>query len=233
MDGVGVAEAAAQLGISPQRVRHLLASGRLAGHQISGRWVIDPAGLNRPEVSAGRPMSSRMAWGFVELLEGDRPDGLAPSEVSRLRNRARDLAGAADPALMLRSWLPNRAERVELVADVSAIAALSKDERLVPSGVSDPRAGLSAGHEVEGYVQRNDAAGLRRDHLLLPVDEAGQPANVVLHVVEHPASSPSPWLLVMADLADRAGPRETSRLEELLEQRLIQAAKRSRRCLIT
>jgi hypothetical protein len=224
MNGVGVAQAAARLGISQQRVRHLLESGRLPGQQVSGRWVIDPAGLNRPEVSAGRPMSSRMTWGLVELLEGDRPEGLAPSEVSRLRRKARVLASAVDPALVLRSWLPNRAVRVELVADASSIAELGEDERLVPSGVSDPRAGLSASHEVEGYVRRQDVAGLRRDHLLLPVDVAGQAANVVLHVVEHAVPAPAPWVLLLADLADRAGPRETARLEELLAQRFSQVS---------
>jgi len=224
MDGVGVTQAAARLGVSPQRVRQLLESGRLPGQQVFGRWVIDPAALNRPEVSAGRPMSSRMAWGLVELLEGDRPEGLAPSEVSRLRRKVRSLASALDPALVLRSWLPNRAVRVKLVAEPSAVGRLREDERLVPSGVSDPRAGLSAAHEVEGYVRRQDVAGLRRDHLLLPVDVAGQAANVVLHVVERPVPTPAPWVLLLADLADRAGPRETARLEELLAQRLSQVS---------
>src|SRR5262245_74781 len=74
---VGVAEAAAQLGVSPQRVRQLVQEGLLPARRIGGRWVFDTRTLARRAENRrpGRPLSPRVAWGLIGLLEsGQAPD---------------------------------------------------------------------------------------------------------------------------------------------------------------
>lgn len=119
---------------------------------------------------------------------------------------------APDALAVLRSWLPSRSEVRHLQAqDVQGLLA---DERAVASGVSDPRAGMSAASFAEVYVHEDDADELVVDHLLVPVSRAR--ANVRLHVAPILPPVPVPELLVIADLADADGPREESRARELL-----------------
>jgi len=68
MSMLGVAEAAAELGVSPRRVRPMLADGVLAGERVGRAWVIDFNDLehvehHRPEV--GRPWSPASAWAVL------------------------------------------------------------------------------------------------------------------------------------------------------------------------
>ncbi len=46
MDPVAVAEASNVLGVSPRRVRQMLADGQLAGSRIGRQWLIDRADLD-------------------------------------------------------------------------------------------------------------------------------------------------------------------------------------------
>ena len=156
-------------------------------------------------------MSPRMAWALVVLSGGGRPDWVEPRESYRLR-RALDRRAADDePELLLRSWLASRAERRRLsAADVSG---LRSDARVVLSGLSDERVGLSAAKDVEGYVRAGDAAAVIRDHLLI---DAGPSADVVLHVSPLLMEAPVPLLLLAADLADHDGPRELARAREFI-----------------
>jgi hypothetical protein len=211
---IGVAEIAAQLGISERRTRDLLASGRLPGRLVSGRWLADEAALPRSRVQS-RPMSARVAWEFIWLLSGTPHYSLSQPEQSRLRGKLRELFVSPYPAGLLRSWLPNRARQLDYAIAPADILGLLDDALLVPSGISDPRAGLSAGGEAEGYVHHDDLAGLATAFLM---SRAGR-ANVRLHVVDLRPPRPAPLGLVLADLADRDGPREDARVEVLLGER--------------
>jgi len=85
----------------------------------------------------------------------------------------------------------------------------------VPSGISDPRSGVSGGHGSEFYAQPGTLQQVMRRHLLVE-DPAGQ-----VRLREAPVSldAPVPLLLIAADLAERGGPREMRRAVELLEER--------------
>lgn len=208
---VGVAEVAERLGVSERRVRQLLVSGRLPARQVSGRWLIDEAAIPRSR-RLSRPMSPRVAWAFISLLSDDPVGSLSQPEQSRLRAKHRELLASPEATSLVRSWLPRRARLVRCAVAARDASDLLGDARLVPSGLSDPRSGLSAGTEVEGYVHDDHLAELASDYLL---SVAGR-ANVWLHVADRRLSRPAPIGAVIADLADHDGPREDSQVVSLL-----------------
>jgi hypothetical protein len=210
---VGLIEVAEQLGVSERRARQLVASGQVPARRVSGRWLVDEAAIPRsPRLS--RPMSARVAWEFIELLSGQRPAAITQPEQSRLRAKRRRLLESADPAALLRTWLPRRARLERLAIAPRDAAGLLDDARLVPSGISDRRSGMSAHAEFEGYVHVDDLAGLVADHLM---SRSGR-SNVWLHVSERRLGRPAPLGAVMADLADHDGPREDGRIRSLLRE---------------
>ncbi len=207
---VGVPEASRLMGVSVARARRLAAEGRIDAHLVGGRWLVDAASLpSAPRRS--RPMSPRMAWALVVLSDGGKPDWVEPRESYRLRRALDRLAADDEPELLLRSWLASRGDRRRLSAP--DVQTLRSDARMVLSGLSDARAGLSAAGYVEGYVQADDADAVIRDHLLI---DAGRSADVVLHVSPLLPEVPVPLLLVAADLADHDGPRELARARALI-----------------
>jgi hypothetical protein len=152
-----------------------------------------------------------MAWALVMLSAGRRADWVEPRESYRLRRALDRLVADDEPELLLQSWLASRADRLLLSApEVDAVRA---DPRLVVSGVSDVRSGLSAAGEAEVYVRAEDAAAVRREHLLI---DAGSGANVILHVSPMAPDRPVPLLVLAADLADHDGPRERARARQLI-----------------
>jgi hypothetical protein len=152
-----------------------------------------------------------MAWALLDVLSGHTPD-VAASEKARLEAKAAALVQSGEAPQLLRSWLPRRAELLRLSAAPSDLAALRADARFVVSGVSDPRSGMSAAGEAEGYVMRADLPSLTRDFLL---SSAGRP-NVWLHVSDRRLPAEVPLALIAADLADHDGPREDARVLDLL-----------------
>ena len=97
----------------------------------------------------------------------------------------------------------------------SDLADLKADERVVPSGVSDPRAGVSAADLVEAYVDRRDLAAVQSDFLL----SAKGNHNVLFHVMDGPVPfSPVPLPVLIADMADHDGPREDAAAAALIRQ---------------
>lgn len=207
---IGIAEAARVMGVSVARARRLAADGRIHARLVGGRWLVDTAYLpSAPRRS--RPMSPRIAWALIVLSGGGKPDWVEPQEAYRLRRALKRLAADDEPELLLRSWLASRGDRRRLSAPDPQ--ALRSDARLVFSGLSDDRAGLSAAANVEGYVHADDAQAVFRDHLLI---EAGPSAGVVLHVSLMLPEAPVPLLLVAADLADHDGPRELARARDLI-----------------
>lgn len=208
---VSVTDIARARGVSARRVLQLIREGEIVARQVGGRWLIDERELNR-RPRLGRPMSTRMAWAFVSLLSGEDPGGLDPAESARLKARIAKLRDAAEPAALLSSWLRARGDLQKLRIPDLAIPELAGDARLLLSGVSDPRSGLSATHQVEGYARPEDVVGLERDHLLIPSIEP----NVYLHIADVALGPDVPLGLVIADLADHNGPREDAQVRRLL-----------------
>lgn len=203
-------------GISPQRVRELLRNGSIPGHRIGRQWLVDQAAFAQRS-HPGRPMSPPMAWALISALGGDQPvDNLSPIQWSRLRKYRDRLAHSECPAALLSSWLRQRGERLVYRAADADVNDLGNDPRLMPSGISDPRAGISSGDSVEVWLRDvMSLDGVVSDYLLLP-DQKGQ---VVIHRGREHREPQPPLGLVIADLADWNGPREDGRVAELLAAR--------------
>lgn len=205
---VGVSEAAERLGISRQRVLQMIADQRLPAQRIGQSWSIDAADLARHRVPVGRPLSMNMARGFLDMAAGMRPE-LSARDISRLRvnmiRLVREVESDGDPAGLLRSWLPRRAARRELsVADADLSNAFA-DERIVLSGVSDKRAGMSSPRVGEGYVDEQAAGQFFDDYFIVEADSRAR-ANLIVHVaLVIPPISP---VVIAADLSDYRGGRE-------------------------
>ncbi|MGH9009300.1 MAG: helix-turn-helix domain-containing protein [Acidimicrobiia bacterium] len=179
---VGVAEASAWLGVSPQRVRQLAQEGLLPARRLGGRWVFDTEALDRRIETrrVGRPLSPRVAWGLIGLLEsGEAPD-LDPAERSRLRSRLR-----SGPELgELAQWCRNRSHVHWLAGHRSAPSRLLHMGGAVPTGASAP------GHDVldlgsaEVYLSADDAKRAISQLHLHPADPAS--ANAVIRIPRAP-----------------------------------------------
>ncbi|MBW0252460.1 helix-turn-helix domain-containing protein [Cellulomonas sp. PS-H5] len=203
---VSVREAADALGVSDRRVRQLVASGRIRARRVGSQWLVDGASLPiAPRRS--RPLSPTEAW---LLLATDQAPGARPG---RWRDRRDRLRTDPSPETLLASWAAARGDRL-LFATREPRGVLD-DPAVVRSGLSDPRAGISAADLAEGYVRRDDLDSVRRRHLLRPA--TGRP-DVVLHVVAVLPTDPVPPLVLAADLAEHDGPRELARASELIAQ---------------
>lgn len=198
---LSVPEAAERLGLTPQRVNALLLSGQIRGRKVGGRWVIEESETLKLR-RLTRPMSQRVAW--AAILGPDNADWLSQPDRSKLKSRLRQLASHEQPGRQIASWLASRANPIDLSAPAGAASRLAGDPDLVPSGISDPRSGLSGGSEIEFYAQPGKLEHVIRRHLLVESPSG----NVRLREAAVPLANPVPLLLLAADLADRNGPRE-------------------------
>ncbi|NRQ49516.1 excisionase family DNA-binding protein [Aeromicrobium stalagmiti] len=219
MSSMSVPEAANHLGVSRQRVLQMIADGVLPAQRIGRSWAIadvdvDVARHYRP---SSRPLSRAMSAHLLRLAAGSRPR-IDDQELWRLRQyllRLADAASAPDgnPADVLRSLLRRRADRLASSVAPSDIPEIVSDERLVVSGVSDPRSGMYSSHVAEGYVDGDVAQAFLASHFIVPAPSSPR-ANVVIHV-SSPLPPVSP-LLIAADLADYRGDREDNQAREVL-----------------
>jgi hypothetical protein len=211
---VGVPELAKIIGVAESRARFLVASGRIPGQLVGGRWVIDQAdATNFRKAVAGRPLTERGAWQFIEAVSGIASQDLNAVERHRLSRRTARFHAADDPISMLISLLARRGDRVLLSAAPSDHSGLRQDPRLRLSGVSHPEAGLLAA-EVEACIARRDLPGLVKGWFLVPAGPGARP-NVLIHAVETvPDKVPS--IVVAADLAEHRGIREQQAALEII-----------------
>ena len=210
---VSVGEVADRLGVSPRRVRERIELGDLEARRVGRSWVVDESQIARSR-RVSRPMSVRVAWAFLDLLAGGRAESVSQPERSRLQRKQEQLVSSVDdgPALV-RSWLRRRAMPLWLSAPTSDLEDLRQDNRLVLSGVSDARSGISAAEVVEAYVNRRNLAAVQSEYLL---SLRGR-HNVLLHVMDVPMpSDPVPLPVLIADLADHDGPRESAAAAALI-----------------
>jgi hypothetical protein len=146
--------------------------------------------IAKGDIKARRSMSPKMANAFID----------------------KGLRHHDQPALLLSSWLRKRAEVNKLRAHPADLRRLLLDKRIVASGISDPRSGISASDFVEGYGRKNSLKQLQKDYLLVPSEDP----NVLLRIINIRMPDPLPMGYVLADLADHVGPREGSQVERLL-----------------
>ncbi|MCB2412436.1 helix-turn-helix domain-containing protein [Demequina sp. TTPB684] len=200
---ISVAEAAARHGVSPQRIRALIASGQLRAERAGRDWRVDPVSLEVADSRSSRPLSSRMAVALVAMASGGSPEGLDSSERSRAGARLARLKESPEPARLLRSWLANLEPRRLYVC--KDLEFLREEQCLRPAGVSLPGSELNGAGFFEARVDAPDLDDVVARHML----REGGPAeaNVVLHVA-HSALDPDAWLLhafYLAQHGDRSG----------------------------
>ena len=201
--GISVAEAAARRGVSPQRIRALIAAGQLRAERAGRDWVVDPVGLEVTDARVSRPLSRRMAVALIGVAAGENPEGLDPSERARAHSRLERLRRSAEPAQLLRSWMANfEPRRLYACKDLEF---LREDPRLRPAGISLPGSELNGAGLLEARVEPRDLDAVVSRHLLRESGPAD--SNVVLHIGD-PALDPDAWLLhafYLAQYGDRSG----------------------------
>ena len=92
---------------------------------------------------------------------------------------------------------------------------LRDDQRLLPSGVSDPRAGLSDAGFIEGHAADADLLALERAFLLVRSDDR---PNVLLHVDSDRPGDPVPLGRLIIELAHHDGARERAAASDLVRR---------------
>ncbi|MFV2144845.1 helix-turn-helix domain-containing protein [Isoptericola sp. G70] len=210
MSEISVAQAADLMGVSPVRVRQLAASGAISARKVGNQWLVEPRSVRRV-APVTRPMARRTAWGLLELSAGRSPGWLDAHDRHRLRKQLSRLADDPQSARLAASWLSRRAERLELR---TAEPLPLDDHRLVPSGVSDPRAKISAPGFFEGYVHVDELDEVMADHEL--VEAGSRPGNVVLHVTPLVPEPPLPLLATVVDLVEHGPGREYAVAQQLM-----------------
>lgn len=214
---VAVSEAAERLEVSRQRVLQMIADQRLPAQRVGQSWSIKEADIARHRVPVGRPLSTDMAQGLLDLAAGIRPE-LSSRDISRLRANmirlVREVRSEGDPAGLLRSWLPRRAHRREMSVAEADLAEVLADDRLIISGVSDKRAGMSSPRMGEGYVDEQVARDFVDDHFIVEADDRAR-ANLIVHVAMIvPPISP---VVIAADLSDYRAGREDRQAQMVLK----------------
>ena len=222
-DVLTVREAAAQLGISGQRVRQLISAGSLPARRSSSGWLIradDVAG--RGCRAPGRPASPRTAWAVLCMLssaiEPDAAQAHPCVSDPRLRYHAmhvlRAMPDPADDPGRWRALLSSRSRVERMWVHPGLMSRLIEDPQVNAGGdlaAARIGEGLSATGIRDLYVTEQDTERIAASYRLRP-DPDGQ---VILHVV--PSSVPEnliavrdglvPAAAAAADLLDEDDPR--------------------------
>ncbi len=215
---MSVAEAAAALGLTRQRVAQLVGEGALRSRRIGSQTLV-----RRDDVEAridlhpagGRRFSPRRAWALILLADGVVPPGLdAPT-----RSRLRSVAGRG--LWDVRARLGSRAERRGLRAHSSDLARLAAADGAVRTGprfASEAGLGLVAPDAaVELYVDAATARRLERQYSLRPSDDPNVLLRVVPDEVRAWLTGPlAPRSAVALDLAEDRDPRSQAVAREAL-----------------
>lgn len=218
-DWMSSAEAADRLGLTPGRVRELIASGALGARRVGNRFLVSRADVEAratTRVAAGRPFSPRRAWALLLLASGSVPPGLDPVTLSKLRRVLRE-----NDLWSIRLRLARRAERRELRAHSSDLARLEADAYVVRTGARYASAAgfslIAPDAPVELYADPATAERLAADLRLRPSDRP----NVVFHIVPPElrgwlSGQVAPRPAVALDLADDRDPRSQRVAREYL-----------------
>lgn len=210
---IGAPEFARRAGISERRVQQLIASGRIKASKVSSRWMIEESELlkRRP---VGRPLNPRMSYALLAALSGNSiPEQLDPAERSRLRKRIKELKNSDEAAMQIHSLLVDRAQVHRFNAHRNDLIRMHDEELVLPSGVSDPKMGISDGGYFEGYIEEKNLRQVVKKHLLVPSEKG----NVILRVSKVGALNEIKDGLSVADLADHNESRAERKLIEILQ----------------
>lgn len=122
---LSVSEAAERLGLDDSRVRQMLRSNILDGHQVGRAWLVSADSVAQLESRvrpAGRPLAPNRAWGLLDILDGRSAPWLRPVARSQARHQIERLAGAGPD--QWRAALRARGDRFGVDGHRSAISRL-------------------------------------------------------------------------------------------------------------
>jgi excisionase family DNA binding protein len=222
-DVLSTREAAAALGISPQRVRKMISDGRLPARRSSAGWLITRNAVveRRVDPSVGRPVHPRTAWAAIAMLDAatDSTGHVPPSGFvtdRRLRHRVlKILSLLPDPThngAPWRSMLARRARARRMWVHPGLLDRLAADPRVSGSGAIDANEGLSGGRSgLELYIAQERLPAVVAQYRLGD-DDDGQ---ILLRAVpvDVPAALAPRWgervspATTAADLLDEDDPR--------------------------
>lgn len=135
---IGVVTAAAELGVSPARVRALIVSGAIPATKVGRTYVLDEVVLDRlaqrQRPAHVRAFSPRLAWACAAAADGIRPGWITSSELSRLRHRLD--SSRADAGVWQARLASLASERIPLRVAATERDALLGDARVARSGQS-------------------------------------------------------------------------------------------------
>ncbi len=177
---LSAAGAAEMLGVTPQAVRDLIASGELDAQRIGRMFVLSRSQverLTRAPRPVGRPLAPATAWRLVGVLSGRSPGSLGTDRPLRLREQL-CRGSAAELAARLRV----RARPQALDITTGTWRRLLEDPRIVPSG-----AGLSL--TLDAYIAAAALPDVVERYGLRPTTDLGGGGLVVLRAV--PRSVPA------------------------------------------
>jgi len=215
---VTVMEASRRLGVTPERVRHLIRTNDLAAERLGRAYMVSIDAIERRSALApasGRRLTPAHAWGVIALAGGDPTPWLDRSTRSRLRHLL-GLRGLRN----LRARLTDRARPHRLRGHPSLLRDLRADPSLMLSGApaaSRLHLGLTGGEAVDGYLGIGDLEHLVEQYHLRP----SRDPNVILRVVPFfsavwPRPAVAPLAAVILDLLDDMDPRARQVGEEQL-----------------
>ncbi len=218
MHACSVPEAAKRLGVSEQRVRAMIHSGRIRASRIGHRWLVESDLEGLPRAQAGRPLEAANAWALLALLSGDSPEWIHPSVRSRLRKRMGQLnwlesaLAGSQPRARIHRW------RV-LPGDIDKLDGAF---RLVRSGLSADYPHLDVvpdSRQVDAYVEESSLGEIERR--FRPERRSSDP-NLLLRVPSHDwilrRKGQAPAGVVAADLLRSDDPRVAGAARRLLRR---------------
>jgi len=189
-DLISVAEAAKRLDVVPQRVRAMIADGRLPAHRVGHQYVLDAAAVDRfsrEQRMRSRPLNSANAWALLAVLAGLPEERALSDRPMRSRKRVRSLLNEGAEAVvtaLLRSQ-PRAALHPWRVLPSDADGLL-EEPRLIKTGLSANAKGIDVRYQprrdgVDAYVSRSDLRSLERQ--LRPIENSAD-TNLLLRVPE-------------------------------------------------
>ena len=221
-------EAASRLGVGQRRVRRLVESGDLRGHQLAGVWHVNAGDVAQRKTFSpkqGRPWSQRVAWGGLWLLSGLTPDWLGGTELWRLRKRFSEL----DPDAL--TLAVRRRARVEYCRILPTyLDAVINERGAVRGGLS---AAATAGADIIGVDLAElycDAETRGKLFDRFAITASTDRPNLIVRTVESPeltrqllaGRSEMPTAAVAVDLIESADSRTRHAGAELAARLLIE-----------
>ena len=215
-----MADAASRLGVSPRRVRQMLADGTLPGRRIGRTWVIEERALRTAAAErrgAHRPWNPSSAWRVLALADGAE---VACTHVERSRARRRLAGGLRSIHGRLESRAHKRRYYVHPSA-ITRIAGRTDVVRTAASASAEHRLGLVGGADLEAYVRQSALQQLIDEE---SAEERSDRWNLMLRVVEDhvwpfpPGAEVAPRAVVAIDSLESEDERVRRAGAELLER---------------